>query len=205
MTIETRTYGGEEYTYEGLFNLSGPDLVKLHNKLNPNGATKRFGDKQAGVKRVWAVLGGERAEATPKPEKPKAEPKAPKAAKPKVDRKKREMRFVYPPLDEIREVKRGNSHRATLLKMMSRPQGATFAQLQAATWGRHEDMTEEVQRKTTYEGIRLCHTYVGYGLRQYYSNDPHTKDQCPEGTPEGAIYLIGPGNRRVPPISFDKE
>lgn len=208
MTIATRTFKDQQFTYEELFNLGGPELVKLHNQINPNAPTKRFADKQSAVKRVWAALGGDVAAApvkpekkadAPKPEKPVKTPKAPKA------RKKREMRFVYPPLDEIREVKRGGSHRATLLKMMSREQGATFGQLMAATWGRHEDMTEEVQKKTTYEGIRLCHTYVGYGLRQYYKDDPQTRDQCPEGTPEGAIYLIGPGNRRVPPLSFDKE
>lgn len=208
MTIETRTHKGESYTYEGLYNLSGPDMVKLYNALCPTNPTKRFGDKKAGVTRIWAALGGEGAsEEAPKPEKKAEAPKPPKPpAEPKAAkaRRKRERRFVYPPKDEIKLPKSGKSYRATLLRMMSRPGGATFAQLMAATWGRRigEDMTEEVADKTTYEGIRLCHVYVGYGLRQH---DGKPTDQCPDGTTAGAIYLIGHGNRIVPQITFDKD
>lgn len=221
MTIQTITRDGQSYTYEELFNLGPKEAVALHNKLNPDAPTKRFADKQSGVKRIWKLLEGQPAAAGPSPDavkspQPAPEPKkaeAPKTPKPEKKvrepkaRRPRERRFVYPPKDEIKHPANSKSYRATLLRMMSRPGGATFAQLMAATWGRRigadkDPMTAEIADKTTYEGIRLCHTYVGYGLRQH---DGKPTDQCPDGTTLGAIYLIGHGNRVVAPITFDKD
>lgn len=85
--------------------------------------------------------------------------------KPKVERKKRGMRFVFPVGDEIKPVRPG-THRATLLTLFSSTNGATFEEAMAATWGTDPNMDEETQRKTTYEGIRLLHYYVGWGMSQ---------------------------------------
>jgi hypothetical protein len=94
---------------------------------------------------------------------PKAEPKAkakaapkPKAEKKVIERKPRGMRFFFPVADEIKNVRPG-THRATLVDLLSRKEGASFEECQAATgW----------DKKTCYEGIRLLHSYVGYGMTQ---------------------------------------
>jgi hypothetical protein len=52
---------------------------------------------------------------------------------------------------------RPNTKRAALLELLSRKGGATFQECMMATgWS----------RKDCYEGIRLLHYYVGYGLNQ---------------------------------------
>lgn len=108
-------FADQAYTYDGLFNLTGPELVKLHNAAAPKvgvETTKRFGDKVAGAKRTWAVLqrvGGDNASVTVekivvpeaerdvlvvKPVKAPKEPKQPKVAKapkePKAPKEKKE-------------------------------------------------------------------------------------------------------------------
>lgn len=53
------TFSGQTFTYESLFNLTGSELVKIHNQAAPKAGvepTKRFGDKLAGVKRTWGLL-----------------------------------------------------------------------------------------------------------------------------------------------------
>jgi hypothetical protein len=93
--------------------------------------------------------------------KVKAEPKVQASPKPKVEkkvieRKPRGMRFFFPVADEIKNVRPG-THRATLVELLSTKEGASFEECQAATgW----------DKKTCYEGIRLLHSYVGYGMTQ---------------------------------------
>src|SRR5687768_18289655 len=92
---------GQTFTYEGLFNMSGPELVRAHNLAASQVGvtpTKRFSNKVQAVKRTWEVLSKvakavpeatkapEAATApapapAPAPEKLKKEPKAPKAPK----------------------------------------------------------------------------------------------------------------------------
>jgi hypothetical protein len=90
-------------------------------------------------------------------------PKAPKEAKP---RKLRGFRFVWKPkAKDEQTVPREGTFRSTLIKLLSRENGATFAECMAATWGTKKDMEPEIQVKTTYEAMRLLHTYCGYGMR----------------------------------------
>lgn len=59
MTIPTIRHGGSEYSLETLGNLSGPELVKLHNSCASKigqPETRRFSDKSSALKRTWAVL-----------------------------------------------------------------------------------------------------------------------------------------------------
>lgn len=202
------TLGGQTFTYDGLYSLSGPDLVKVHNLAAPKAGvepTKRFSDKVSAVKRTWAVLtkvsdgGGEEPEAQRlrkdtealkalaedvKAVKAKAAPapKAKKAApapKEKKAGKPRGKRFVFPQAEELKTKVRSGTNRATLIELMSRREGATFEECLAATWGKNKDMAPEIQAKTCYEAIRLVHYYTGYGMRQTET-----------GERKGAIHLF---------------
>lgn len=168
--------------------LSTPALVTLYNKLAADHSTDevkavtRFSDRATAVKRVEALLtkcGMKVAvvvdgvptlvhEATgTDPETGAAEQEAVNAAvaapaPAKAERKRRGFRFVFPARDEIKGHREG-TNRAKLVEMMSRPAtaergaGATFEELRAATgW----------DEKTCYEGTRLVHYYLGYGMRQ---------------------------------------
>lgn len=64
--------------------------------------------------------------------------------------------FAFDAKKEQREHKAGTK-RATVLEMLTNNGGATFAQIQEAT--KWDD-------RTAYEGIRLIHGYLGYGLRE---------------------------------------
>lgn len=98
-------------------------------------------------------------------EVPEEAPAAPKEPKEPKARKPRGMRFVFPVGDEIKPVRAG-TFRAKLVELFSTKPGATFDEALAATWGSKEGMDPEVAKKTCYEGIRLLHYYVGYGMKQ---------------------------------------
>lgn len=58
-TPTTIEFKGTSYAYDQLYNLGGPELVKIHNQaavVIGKTPTKRFSDKVSGVKAVWAVL-----------------------------------------------------------------------------------------------------------------------------------------------------
>lgn len=58
-TPTTIEFKGTSYVYDQLYNLGGPELVKIYNSAAPavgRPPTKRFSDKVSGVKAVWAVL-----------------------------------------------------------------------------------------------------------------------------------------------------
>lgn len=108
-----------------------------------------------------------------KAEKPAKAPKAPKEKKEAAPRKPRGKRFVFPKGDELKKVREG-TFRATLVKMLSREQGATFGQCLGATWGQKAGMDAETAEKTCYEAMRLLHYYCGYGMRHLdQSENPH--------------------------------
>lgn len=147
--------------------LTTSELVSIHNLASQNmggGRVNRFSDKATALKRTRAKLlefiefleNGDEAE----PEKAKKTP-SPK----KGGRKKRGMRFVFPKTDEVKKTREG-TNRAKLIELLSREKGASFEECMAATWGPRKDMSEEQKVTTTYEGIRLLHYYVGYGMRQ---------------------------------------
>lgn len=170
-----------------LAQLTTPALVTLYNKLAADHSTDevkpvtRFSDRATAEKRVAALLEKcqmavfsvtdgvpelvstaivqARPEVTNTPVA--VEPKT-EEPKEKAERKRRGFRFVFPAKDEIKGHREG-TNRAKLVEMMSRPAtaergaGATFDELRAATgW----------DEKTCYEGTRLVHYYLGYGMKQ---------------------------------------
>lgn len=84
---------------------------------------------------------------------PVAEPVAEPTEKP--DRKKRGMRFVFPARKEGVKPHREGTKRATVVSLLL--EGASFEDVQKATgWS----------EKDAYEGIRLVHYHLGYGMNQ---------------------------------------
>lgn len=101
-------------------------------------------DKLAGEKAAAAATKPPKPPRTAKVPKPEGEAKAPRA-----------LAFNLPLTADIKRPGRGK--RLAIFEMLQRKEGATFEEVQTATgW----------DRKTAYEGIRLLHTYCGYGLKQ---------------------------------------
>jgi hypothetical protein len=165
---------GKTWTQNELKALSIPRLIDLHNQIAVKigvKTIKSFYDKEAVVDKVAKLL-----------EHPLAKTVAAETA---TVRKHRSRRFVFAPFNTVRKVKSG-SNRAKLVELLTRPEGATFEQCLSATWGLKkatkggQPMTPKLADKYTYEGIRLVHYYLGYGLRQdddstihaYTTNDP---------------------------------
>lgn len=74
----------------------------------------------------------------------------------KKERKRRGFRFVFPKKDEIKSCREGTK-RAQVVELLSREEGATLEEIMAATgWS----------QKDAYEGTRLVHFYLGYGMKQ---------------------------------------
>lgn len=150
----------------------------------------KFSDRATAIARIQRVLTGQKRvlvvnddltwEVKDDQQATQAEPApAPKADKPKKERaapKPRGFRFVFPVKKDIK-AHRENTQRALLIKLLQRqpgeageghPGGATFDELMAATgW----------DQKTCYEGTRLLHYYLGYGMKQ--------------AEPGAPIFLVG--------------
>jgi hypothetical protein len=130
------------------------DMVTEYNSLASLLGTafvKKFSDKPTAQKRLKVM-------------RDKA-----KATKPKAERKKREMRFVFPfhGQDQLRKIQSMDSLRGTVYAALS-PTGATFAEvvkLVEAFDKRRGHGPGHVERRA-YEVVRLLHYYVGYGLKQ---------------------------------------
>ena len=118
-------------------------------------------------------------EAEPQPVVKQPKQKAKQKAKPQTEateRRGRQPSFNFPATDDAREPA-PNTNRRIVFDMLARKEGATFDEVLAETWGRNRKMDEKTQRHTTYEAIRLLHSYLGWGMRQ---ND------------EGRIFLVRP-------------
>lgn len=148
-------------TFEDLSVVFTDDLLDFYNATTGKRTTK-FASRAKGLAQVWALIepqltapapATEEAPALVLEEAPTAAPAAEKAPK---ERKVRGFRFKFMKRDEIKGVKEG-SKRAKLLALLKQEGGATFEECMAETgWN----------RKDCYEGIRLLHYYVGYGLNQ---------------------------------------
>lgn len=146
---------------------SAPELASIYRLVASNlgePEVKRFADKPTAVKRTWAIL--ERYAATETPASAPAAPEAPApvaeptpvadAPKAKAERKKRGMRFVFPAESEIKTAREGTA-RAKALSLLQRPEGASFQEVMDITgWN----------EKQAYEGIRIIHYYLGWGMKQ---------------------------------------
>lgn len=163
--------------------LSASELLTIYNLVASNlgkTPTNRFADSSSARRRTWALLeefdtvvaqeredlermqGDGKDETGSGPTYTAPEPEAPKPPPtPKVERKKRGMRFVFPAEDKVKPV-RPESARGKALAVLQREGGGTFKDVQDATgWN----------EKQAYEGIRLLHYYTGYGMRERKEGD----------------------------------
>ena len=142
-----------------LSEVSTADLLAFYNERTGKNTTK-FASRAKGQAQVWTLI---EAEVTAELEQCLAELEAEMAAgavetteapAEKKARKTRGFRFKFCKRDTIKEVKQG-SKRFALMQLLKQEGGATFEECMAETgWN----------RKDCYEGIRLLHYYVGYGL-----------------------------------------
>jgi hypothetical protein len=154
-------------SFEDLSAVSNADLLGFYNATTGK-ATTKFASRDKGLKQVWTLIepmlkaeepapapaSAPAAKEEPTVKKEEVTPAPKKEKAPKTERKSRGFRFKFQKRDEIKEVKAG-SKREQLLNLLKQPGGATFEECMAATgWN----------RKDCYEGIRLLHYYVGYGL-----------------------------------------
>lgn len=171
MPTPTRMIDKVQYSLQQLESMSGPGQVALYNRVTGENV-KKFSDRAAGAKRLWKLgePGPDRPDGKPAPaprtpiEAPapaakaasKSKPATPKpAAKEAKERKVRQMTFRLQPKGSTFKAHREGTHRAKLIQLLSRQNGATFSECQeACDW----------DKKTTYEGIRLLHSLLGYGL-----------------------------------------
>lgn len=138
-----------------LNDVSTAELLAFYNERTGKNTTK-FASRAKGQAQVWAIIEAEVADELVAIEAAKAAPAASEEAAPveKKARKSRGFRFKFCKRDTIKTVKEG-SKRYALLQLLKQEGGATFEECMAETgWN----------RKDCYEGIRLLHYYVGYGL-----------------------------------------
>lgn len=127
---------------------STAELVELFNSLSPEKPVKRFSDRKTAIKRVLEQLGQKQGS-------PKTSP-APKPAPVVTSTTERRVQFDFPKKAHQKNTRQGTK-RAKVMELLSRPKGATFDEvMDTIGW----------DRRTTYEGIKLLHTSVGFGLRE---------------------------------------
>ena len=194
MNTTAINFNNVAYTEASLNELSGPALVELYNEVIGtfrNGESvqnvRRFADKKSAVSRTWKML-QRYAEANPEVEAEpvKAEPqkvetvnetatpapvaapkaqKAPKSAEEKKARAPRGTNLAAPGHAPIQC--REGSKQALLLDMLSRPNGATMAELIEALSGGNKPWTEATVRSGFGWDMKL----KGYGVRSAFDAD----------------------------------
>lgn len=152
------SFGGHEYDLNAC---SIRKLIEIHNKAaSLLGAgfkpVNSFKTKPIALKRT-RIVALKAAELAP--------PKAKAKAAIKV-RKAKGFIFNFPPKPELKAHRKGTPGRAKLIELLHGTKGLTFDECLKATWAKRADMTPELQRRTTYEGLRLLHHYLGWGMRQ---------------------------------------
>lgn len=148
--------------------MSAKQLLAVYNELTGK-KTSKFSSRAKGLKQVKAELrnaldtGHSKSNGAEKPVA-KAAPAKP-AAKAKATRSR--GGFDYPADAKVQGHREGTK-RAKVIELLGRPEGATLEEVQKAVgW----------DAKTAYDGVRLLHTYLGYGLKT---------------SAEGRIHLVRP-------------
>ena len=193
MNTTAINFNNVAYTEASLNELSGPALVELYNEVIGtfrNGEVvpdvRRFADKTTAVSRTWKVLQRYaeahpevEAEAQAEPQKvetvnetatpaPVAAPKAPKAPKSAEEKKARALRGTNLAAPGHAPIPcREGSKQAMLLDMLSRPNGATMAELIEALSGGNKPWTEATVRSGFGWDMKL----KGYGVRSAFAAD----------------------------------
>lgn len=171
MSTNTITSTGE------LEKKSRSELVELYNSLVPNKPVKQFKDKTTAVRQVLKAMSAAQPVEESKPA-PSSKPKKPELAddagapkdepeeKPKKGKKPpvttsespRRVQFDLPAKKDIKPHREGTK-RARVIELLSQKGGATFEEVM-------DDPKIQWDRRTTYEGIKLINTQVGYGLAE---------------------------------------
>lgn len=136
-------------------SLSGPELVGLFNEITGE-SVKRFSSRAAGIRRVKAAMAENLAGASEEISKEisTASSSVHKPAPIAGQARRKRIEFPARPAGEIKDHRSGTK-RATVIGLLR--QGATMQQLMSATgW----------DYKTAYDGVKLVHSYLGYGLRE---------------------------------------
>lgn len=149
----TKQYESTEFgtiTESSLGDLSRAELTRLYNEITGEGR-KPASTKTQCVDRVVGVL----PEPEPQPKRAK-KTKVETEPNPKKTTPARRSPFHLPATQEPKSVRAG-SKRATTLGLLARKGGATVEEvMEAVGW----------DRRTAMDGIRLLHTYCGYGLEE---------------------------------------
>lgn len=153
-------------TRDQVETMSGPELVAAYKSITGI-EVARFASREKGVARVLAALAGQgevRARkrlgkgerpATPAPA-PVPEPAAPSPQQPAEALAARAKRIDWSAKPTIKPHRPGTK-RACVIGLLKRPEGATWEEVMQATgW----------DRRTAYEGVKLVHSYLGYGIRE---------------------------------------
>ncbi len=190
MNTTAINFNNVAYTEASLSELSGPALVELYNEVIGtfrNGESipnvRRFADKTTAIARTWKML-QRYAEANPEVEAEpvKAEPQkvetvnetnttpvaASKAEKAPAEKKARAPRGTNLAAPGHAPIQcREGSKQAMLLDMLSRPNGATMAELIEALSGGNKPWTEATVRSGFGWDMKL----KGYGVRSAFDAD----------------------------------
>ncbi|QYW02141.1 hypothetical protein CPT_Sonora_038 [Stenotrophomonas phage Sonora] len=184
--ITTVVFGGKNYTQKGLFDITGKELVKLHNDVAvklKKAETRRFSTIGAGVTRTWALLTefaanavGERhpaPAAAPPKQAPTASLGTPATARAKATKKavsdapraRRGTNLAAPGHAPI--PCRVGSKQAMLLDKLSASNGATMDELLDALKDGNKPWTEAAVRS----GFGWDMKQKGYGVKSVIGED----------------------------------
>ena len=164
------------YSSASLEAFSGPQLVEAYNNLGPEKPVKRFSDRKAAIRRILSLQGEQVADSieptNPDPPTPKPSPSKRVPVEPKSKSQERRLEhqdgkqirgerkpkarkpFDCPFTGTVKPYREGTK-RALVINMLK--SGATFEEIMGATEWNH---------RTAYDGIKLIHTSVGYGLSE---------------------------------------
>lgn len=132
-------------TKSDLQGRSTAELLNIYNGITGNN-TKKFASRAKAEEQTWKAV-----QSVPKPPAPVV------ISKVTPEKKKRGMRFRFAPADpkEFRLAKEGSA-RSKAYHLMNRPEGATLEEIAKETgWN---------TIRMLYEGIRLIHFALGYGM-----------------------------------------
>jgi hypothetical protein len=178
---------------DDLTKMTGPELVDLHNTLAValgDSAVKRFATKPDAIRRVWAKVQALKEKQqeevpAPAPEPEKVEPKKTKAGSKATELKsqstKAELKAHHTPSTSPRPQRGTNikptgkpvqpclvgSKQSILVDTLSRPEGATMAELIEALSGGRKPWTEPTVRS----GFGWDLKHKGYGVRSSFGPD----------------------------------
>lgn len=118
--------------------------------------TKKFASRSKGVEQLWKVIQSKTADGKPPAAKKEVKKDSVKKSPSKKADSNCRFLFNFSADDKIKPHREGSKGRATVVRMLSEDEGATFEEIRKATgWS----------EKDAYEGIRLVHYALGWGMK----------------------------------------